>query len=55
MPADFFRSFYEREQKENTEISRMFQYAGKYHGLTILSFILSGISTILSMLPFVYI
>ncbi|MGL6198815.1 MAG: ABC transporter ATP-binding protein [Lachnospiraceae bacterium] len=34
------------------EISRMFAFAGKYHGLTILACILSGLSTILSMIPF---
>lgn len=31
----------------------MFSYAGNYHVLTILGCVLSGISTILSMLPFV--
>lgn len=41
------------DKQNNRELSRMFQYAGKYHGLTILSCVLSGISTILSMLPFV--
>jgi ATP-binding cassette subfamily B protein len=41
------------DKKKNDELSRMFQYAGKYHGLTILGCVLSGISTILSMLPFV--
>lgn len=41
------------DKQNNRELSRMFQYAGKYHGLTILGCVLSGISTILSMLPFV--
>lgn len=35
------------------KLSRMFGYAGNYHVLTVLGCILSGISTILSMLPFV--
>ena len=34
------------DKKKNDELSRMFQYAGKYHGLTILGCVLSGISTI---------
>lgn len=41
------------EKQKNGELSRMFRYAGKYHALTILGCVLSGISTILSMLPFV--
>lgn len=41
------------DKQNNRELSRMFQYAGKYHGLTILGCVLSGISTILSMLPYV--
>lgn len=41
------------DKQNNRELSRMFQYAGKYHVLTILGCVLSGISTILSMLPFV--
>ena len=39
--------------KKNSEISRMFQYAGNRHWLTILGMILAGISTVLSMIPFV--
>lgn len=39
--------------KKEDELSRMFQYAEKYHSLTILGCILSGLSTVLSMLPFV--
>ena len=39
--------------KKDSEISRMFQYAGKHHILTILGMILAGISTVLSMIPFV--
>ena len=41
------------DKQNKRELSRMFQYAGKYHSLTILGCVLSGISTILSMLPFV--
>jgi ABC-type multidrug transport system, ATPase and permease components len=41
------------DKQNNRELSKMFLYAGKYHGLTILGCVLSGISTILSMLPFV--
>ncbi len=37
--------------KKDSEISRMFQYAGKHHILTILGMILAGISTVLSMIP----
>lgn len=40
-------------KKENGALSRMFAYAGKYHILTILGCALSGISTVLSMMPFV--
>lgn len=39
--------------KKNSEISRMFQYAGNRHWLTILAMILAGVSTVLSMIPFV--
>ena len=39
--------------KKNSEISRMFQYAGNRHWLTILGMILAGVSTVLSMIPFV--
>lgn len=39
--------------KKDTEISRMFQYAGNRHWLTIFGMILAGLSTVLSMIPFV--
>ena len=39
--------------KKNSEISRMFQYAGNRHWLTIMGMILAGLSTVLSMVPFV--
>lgn len=39
--------------KKNSEISRMFQYAENRHWLTILAMILAGVSTVLSMIPFV--
>ena len=39
--------------KKNSEISRMFSYAGNRHWLTILGMILAGLSTVLSMGPFV--
>ena len=41
------------DKQKNGELSRMFGYAGKFHVLTVLGCVLSGISTILSMLPFV--
>ena len=41
------------DKQKNGELSRMFSYAGNYHVLTMLGCVLSGISTILSMLPFV--
>lgn len=41
------------EKHNNRELSRMFQYAGKHHILTVLACILSGLSTVLSLLPFV--
>lgn len=31
------------DKQNNRELSRIFQYAGKYHGLTILGCVLSGI------------
>lgn len=40
-------------KQNNRELSRMFKYAGKHHRLTILACVLSGLSTILSILPFV--
>ncbi len=39
--------------KKNSEISRMFQYAGNRHWLTVVGMIFAGISTVLSMIPFV--
>ncbi len=39
--------------KKDSEISRMFKFAGNRHWLTILGMILAGLSTILSMIPFV--
>ena len=39
--------------KKKSEISRMFAYAGNRHWLTILGMILAGLSTVLSMFPFV--
>lgn len=39
--------------KKNSEISRMFQYAGNRHWLTVVGMILAGVSTVLSMIPFV--
>lgn len=39
--------------QKDSEISRMFRYAGNRHWLTILGMILAGISTVLSMVPFV--
>lgn len=39
--------------KKDSEISRMFQYAGNRHWLTIAGMILAGLSTVLSMIPFV--
>ena len=39
--------------KKNSEISRMFQYAGNRHWLTIAGMIFSGLSTVLSMIPFI--
>ena len=42
-----------RELKDS-EISKMFQYAGNRHWLTVVGMILAGISTVLSMLPLGY-
>lgn len=39
--------------KKDSEISRMFQYAGNRHWLTIAGMIFAGVSTVLSMVPFV--
>lgn len=39
--------------KKNSEMSRMFEFAGSLHYLTILGMIFAGISTVLSMIPFV--
>lgn len=40
-------------KEKGNEISRMFQFAGNYKYFTILACVLSGISTILSMVPLV--
>ena len=39
--------------KKDSEISRMFQYAGNRHWLTVMGMVLAGVSTVLSMVPFV--
>ena len=39
--------------KNKSEISKMFEYAGNRHWLTIMGMILAGISTVLSMIPFI--
>lgn len=39
--------------RKNSEISRMFAYAGKRYWLTILGMVLAGLSTVMSMIPFV--
>ena len=39
--------------KKNSELSRMFQFAGNRHWLTIAGMVLAGVSTVFSMLPFV--
>ena len=39
--------------KKDSEISRMFQFAGNRHWLTVLGMVLAGVSTVLSMIPFV--
>ena len=41
------------KKQKDAELSRMFAYAGNYHGLTVLGCILAAVSTVLSMLPFV--
>ena len=40
-------------KKRNSELSRMFEFAGNRHWLTVAGCILSGLSTVLSMIPFV--
>lgn len=40
-------------KKKNAELSRMFEFAGNRHWLTIVGCILAGLSTVLSMIPFV--
>ena len=40
-------------KKKNPELSRIFEFAGNRHWLTIAGCILAGLSTILSMIPFV--
>ena len=39
--------------KNKSAISKMFEYAGNRHWLTIMGMILAGISTVLSMIPFI--
>ena len=39
--------------KKDSELSRMFHYAGNRHWLTVLGMFLAGLSTVLSMIPFV--
>lgn len=39
--------------KNKSEISKMLEYAGNRHWLTIMGMILAGISTVLSMIPFI--
>lgn len=39
--------------EKDSEISRMFHYAGNRHWLTVLGMVLAGLSTVLSMIPFV--
>ena len=41
------------KKQKDAELSRMFAYAGNYHGLTVLGCVLAAVSTVLSMLPFV--
>ena len=54
MPTDFFMEGYmAMKNKKNAEISRMFEFAGNRHWLTIAGCILAGLSTVLSMIPFV--
>ena len=40
-------------KKKNAELSQMFKFAGNRHWLTIAGCVLEGISTVLSMIPFV--
>lgn len=40
-------------KKKEKELRKMFKYAGKFHILTVIGCILSGVSTVLSMIPFV--
>lgn len=40
-------------KKKNSELSRMFEFAGNRHWLTIAGCILAGLSTVISMIPFV--
>lgn len=39
--------------KKDSEITRMFRYAGDRHWLTMAGMILAGLSTVLSMVPLV--
>ncbi|WP_252226415.1 ABC transporter ATP-binding protein [Clostridium sp. ZBS2] len=41
------------KKNKNGEIARMFKFAGNYHKFTVLACILSAISTVLSIIPFV--
>lgn len=43
----------ENTKQKNGEIKRMFKFAGSYHWMTIVACILAGLSTILSIAPFV--
>ena len=40
-------------KKRNSELSRMFEFAGSRHWLTVAGCILSGLCSVLSMIPFV--
>ena len=40
-------------KRKNAELSQMFKFAGNRHWLTIAGCVLAGISTVLSMIPFV--
>lgn len=42
-----------KNNKKNTEIKKMFKFAGNYHSFTVLACILTAISTVLSLMPFV--
>lgn len=40
-------------KKKNAEISRMFEFAGNRHWLTVAGCVLAGLSTVFSMIPFI--